>query len=836
MHFSFSGDRGNYPQPRVSAIKRSPSQESIIPQRRHTAQQFAGRQFAAQQFAAQQFAGRQLAGRQFAAQQRAGQQLAAQQIAEQQRAGQQLAAQQLAEQQRAGQHRVAQQRAAQQLAEQQRVAQQRAAQQLAEQQREAQQRAAQQLAEQQREAQQLAAQQLAAQQLAAQQLAAQQLAEQQLAAQQLAAQQQQQKNERLIEQQRKVEEENKMVESYNKHYDTFVPSSLKSYHRLKCFSNLDLIRNIIIDDFGDSSKKKETILIEFRPFVHIEYLLRNTILKLSNWDHTVVCGNKNYNMISEMCNKICDGSTSSIKIIRLDIDNLVPSEYSKLLLTKDFWDKFDGEKLLVYQEDSMLFHSDIEPFLKYDYVGAPWPENQDDNALGVGNGGFSLRTKSKLLECIEKVKPEDLQLGSSTSDYMKNTKSYIVPEDVYFSKSMIDHKIGKVAPRDVAIEFSQETQLSKNPLGGHNYWLAKNIFDINRFHTIGVYSPYEYSIGGGEKYLSHIIKFFLKCGCTSVDFYNNTKRKIIDRTFEEFFSQEDIKKINIIGNNNINPVTKYDFFIEMGNGRNPTRLKKASATKKIYHCQFPFDYYRNKICDDLHYVDHIILNSEYTEKHYKYALQDNDKEKIIVNYPPSFRPDIVNDIKKQKNTFVMIGRIHAPNKDAHNKCHIEVIQIFLELLKLGIPFKLYVIGTVQDESYYKYLSQFNRTNRIEMTGNCPENIKEKIINSCQYHIHATGLDTDKCFGYEHFGISTVECINRGCLPICINGGYFPYYIKNGKNGLLFDDVVGLTNILMQILTSEQPIIDLEKANKINQTIISKFSEKNFFHKLAKSLI
>ena len=76
-----------------------------------------------------------------------------------------------------------------------------------------------------------------------------------------------------------------------------------------------------------------------------------------------------------------------------------------------------------------------------------------------------------------------------------------------------------------------------------------------------------------------------------------------------------------------------------------------------------------------------------------------------------------------------------------------------------------------------------------MAGNCPENIKEEIINSCQYHIHATGLDTNKCFGYEHFGISTIECINRGCLPICINGGYFPYYIENGKNGLLFDDML-----------------------------------------------
>jgi hypothetical protein len=245
----------------------------------------------------------------------------------------------------------------------------------------------------------------------------------------------------------------------------------KLLHRHNCYENLTLIRNVLIPDIVIGSKY-ETVLIEFRPMPHLEFLLRNTIIKFPNWSHTVVCGNLNYEFMQTMCKNI---SKDNINIIHLNIDNLTPSDYSKLLMTSDFWNNFKGEKILLYQEDSMLFHNRIEEFMYYDYVGASWSLGQDDNARGVGNGGFSLRTKAKMLECLEKVNPyTDLKLGKSTIDYMKNTNSYIIPEDVYFSKSLIDYKLGSVPTRYVANRFSQETQLCVNPLGGHNFWLAKD--------------------------------------------------------------------------------------------------------------------------------------------------------------------------------------------------------------------------------------------------------------------------------------------------------------------------------------------------------------------------
>ena len=225
----------------------------------------------------------------------------------------------------------------------------------------------------------------------------------------------------------------------------------KLLHRNKCLARLPLIRKHHINEFGDKTNYKETVLIEFRELPHIEFLIRNTILKLNNWNHTIVCGKNNYNMIKHICDDIHKNTSSKIKIIKLDITNIVQSEYSKLLMTTTFWDNFVGEKILIYQEDSMLFHGNIEPFLQFDYCGAPWPNKT------VGNGGFSLRTKSIMKLCIEKN---------------TNLKLKLRPEDVFFITVMRENKIGKVCPFEISKRFSQEKVMSINPLGGHAFWKA----------------------------------------------------------------------------------------------------------------------------------------------------------------------------------------------------------------------------------------------------------------------------------------------------------------------------------------------------------------------------
>ncbi|NCV18990.1 MAG: hypothetical protein EBW42_09525 [Rhodobacterales bacterium] len=119
-------------------------------------------------------------------------------------------------------------------------------------------------------------------------------------------------------------------------------------------------------------------------------------------------------MILNICNQI----SPNIQIIKLDVENLTQNQYSKLLTTKEFWKNLNGEKILIYQEDSFLFKKNINDFLSFDFIGAPFPKNVNDTPNLVGNGGFSLRTKSKMLEVISKISPENTISNSSTLDYM----------------------------------------------------------------------------------------------------------------------------------------------------------------------------------------------------------------------------------------------------------------------------------------------------------------------------------------------------------------------------------------------------------------------------------
>ena len=162
----------------------------------------------------------------------------------------------------------------------------------------------------------------------------------------------------------------------------------------------------------------------------------------------------------------------------MDIENLTQSEYSELLTTSYFWNLLKGEKILIYQEDSILFKNNIQDFLKYDFIGAPFNKRSDDTPNSVGNGGLSLRSKSKMLEVINLIPVDDCVFNNSTLNYMEYAKMTFPPEDVYFSKCMQDFQIGNVADWNSAYNFSSEQIFNPNSFGGHKFWISnKNTKD-----------------------------------------------------------------------------------------------------------------------------------------------------------------------------------------------------------------------------------------------------------------------------------------------------------------------------------------------------------------------
>lgn len=114
--------------------------------------------------------------------------------------------------------------------------------------------------------------------------------------------------------------------------------------------------------------------------------------------------------------------------------------YSRLLLSKAFYEAFDDKEfLLISQPDVYVFRDDLDIWLQkpYDYVGAPWPQGFSINinigrfatATGgtplnafVGNGGFSLRRVKTISQMLE----HDHQI----SEWFSKTGSN---EDLFFS-------------------------------------------------------------------------------------------------------------------------------------------------------------------------------------------------------------------------------------------------------------------------------------------------------------------------------------------------------------------------------------------------------------------
>lgn len=240
------------------------------------------------------------------------------------------------------------------------------------------------------------------------------------------------------------------------------------YFRYLCFKYIEFIRLIQLPIIA-KKLNYEAVLIEYRKLPHLEFLIRNAILKLGKkWSYTIICGTDNYDYMVKMCDSI----SSNINIVKTPYTNLNQSQYSKLLTTLKFWDLLHGEKILIYQEDSIIFKTHVEDFLCFDFIGAPFPKGQNDTPNNVGNGGLSIRTKSIMKKIIQTKSVTSTLFNSSTLTYMKNMKLTFPPEDIYFSKNMQELGIGVVGDWNEAFLFSTESVCNASSFSGHKFWLS----------------------------------------------------------------------------------------------------------------------------------------------------------------------------------------------------------------------------------------------------------------------------------------------------------------------------------------------------------------------------
>ena len=202
--------------------------------------------------------------------------------------------------------------------------------------------------------------------------------------------------------------------------------------------------------------KYSAVIVEPREHKALEFVLRNFLENLSDdWGFIIFHGKKNKNFIVDLFdNSLKEFKHRISKLIELDVENLTIKQYNEMSKNANFYKCIDTEIFLRFETDAMILNSDIiNNFLEYDYVGAPWMNGS------VGNGGLSLRRKSKMIEICEKVNP-----------------IFTKHDDLYFSLQNVV-KLNKPSFME-AQKFSVETVFHEKSFGIHACWKYLNEYEM----------------------------------------------------------------------------------------------------------------------------------------------------------------------------------------------------------------------------------------------------------------------------------------------------------------------------------------------------------------------
>jgi len=301
---------------------------------------------------------------------------------------------------------------------------------------------------------------------------------------------------------------------------------------------------------------------------------------------------------------------------------------------------------------------------------------------------------------------------------------------------------------------------------------------------VGCYGEHSWSVGGGAV---HVLKFLLALS----DFYD------ADLLLPPGAPLRDkkwyLENLNIdIGDIQVKSYArggqdKYDIWLSAAN----ERIVFAKTPKRFNIVFFPF------VAQDGEGITHI-ANSNYTAAHVKerYGTQD-----VMVIYP-SIAPDELRPGLKEP-MILHVSRFALPSAFA-DKAHVAMIQAFKQLCIRGLEgWRLVLVGATLDPGeavYASHLAVHASGFPIEIRPNLSFEELRELYSRASIYWHATGFSVSEPAAQEHFGLTIVEAMAAGAVPIVINSGGPPEIVTHGENGFLFNTGEELMDLTWEAAT------------------------------------
>lgn len=262
-------------------------------------------------------------------------------------------------------------------------------------------------------------------------------------------------------------------------------------------------------------------------------------------------------------------------------------------------------------------------------------------------------------------------------------------------------------------------------------------------------------------------------------------------------------------------------------------LLKATYKKSLAWLYKTFIYKSKKA--GIYSYDKIVANSAYTQNYIK-EYWDLDSEILYPICEDMYKPTV-----KKQRIILNVGRFFSFDKGSHHKRQDFLLQTFTNLKDLHeAGWQLHFAGTVaNDKRAKRFVSKLENLAEgypIYFHFNSSFDELMQLYNQSTIYWHATGYGSSQNNNpemHEHFGISTVEAMSAGSIPIVINSAGQKEIINKEKNGYLWNDQTEL-----EVLTRKVATMKLEKLKsviKAAKTRATYYNQKSFSKSVTKLL-
>lgn len=201
---------------------------------------------------------------------------------------------------------------------------------------------------------------------------------------------------------------------------------------------------------------------------------------------------------------------------------------------------------------------------------------------------------------------------------------------------------------------------------------------------------------------------------------------------------------------------------------------------------------------------HLVLaNSEYTRGWIgRYWERDSE-----VLFPP-IKTSVLEPATVRRPVILSVGRFFHP-QNGHCKHQLELVRFFGALVRSGrLPdWELHVVGGLEPEQvgYFRQVEMAAAGLPVVLTPNAPRSQVEDLFDTASVFWAATGYGEDESktpWTFEHFGITTVEAMAGGAVPVVIDSAGQREIVRDGVDGFRWASVDVLHDRTVDIARDE----------------------------------